>query len=63
MATGLGPRGIHRSRDTYNTDLPQAPTGPSGFLITPPKQINAGDKKTGSPKTAAGRINPDTFNE
>lgn len=58
-----GPRGTHNSLDSFDGAAAPAPTGISGFLIAPPKQINAGDAKTGPKKNGNGRINNDSFSE
>jgi hypothetical protein len=59
-----GPQGKHGNLDSYvTTSPPVAPTTITGYLIAAPKQINAGDAKVGPRKTAAGRINADSFCE
>jgi hypothetical protein len=58
-----GPRGQHSSLDSYDGAPAQAPVTVSGFLVPPPKQINAGDAKVGPRKGGQGRINRDSFNE
>jgi len=58
-----GPNGKHNSLDSYSGPAAPAPAGISGYLIVPPKQINAGDAKTGPKKAGNGRINNDSYSE
>lgn len=59
----FGPQGKHINLDSYVTASPAIAPTTIGYLVAPPKQINAGDAKVGPRKTAAGRINPDSFCE
>jgi len=59
----FGPQGQHINLDSFVTASPAIPPTSIGYLVPPPKQINAGDAKVGPRKTAAGRINNDSFCE